>query len=240
MSLIEIEPLTGRTTPVAELTADERQQMYELLERYYENVDRRSFDDDLAQKRWAVLAIDHAGVVRGFSTQQLVSLASGGHALFSGDTVVDRAYWGRNPIASEWGRLALEVYGADPDRELFWFLIAKGYKTYRLLTTYFVEYYPRLGAMAPAWAAALTDELGMLLFPERYDPNRAIVVAGPGDQRLRQDVAPVGIDQLTDPSVGYFDLRNPGHRSGDELCCIARLNPANLNDAALALIASRC
>lgn len=240
MPLIEIAPLTGRTTPVAQLTADERHQMYELLERYYENVDRRSFDDDLSRKRWVVLAVDHDGVVRGFSTQQLVPLASGGHALFSGDTVVDRAYWGRNPIAREWGRLALEVYGADPDRDLFWFLIAKGYKTYRLLTTYFVEYYPRLGAMVPAWALELTDELGTRLFPERYDPIRGVVVAGPADQRLRQDVAPVGIEQLNDPSVGYFDQRNPGHRSGDELCCVARLSPTNLNDAALALIASRC
>ena len=239
MSLIDVEPLVGRTVAVDELTAAHRRQMYELLDRYYQPVTPQRFDDDLAAKQWVVLATDGDGTVRGFSTQRLVPLDAGGLALFSGDTVVERAFWGRNPIAAEWGRLALELYSAHPDDALYWFLIAKGYKTYRLLTTYFVEYFPRLDAPTPGWAADLIDELGGGLYPQRYDPRSGIVVAGASDQRLRGDVAPIGADQLDDPHVAYFDRRNPRHRHGDELCCLARLGPANLNDAALALIGGR-
>ena len=238
MSLIEAAPLVGRIVAVDQLTVDERRQMYELMRRYYEHVSPGSFEADLQSKRWVVLAADDGAVVRGFSTQRVVPLRSGGRALFSGDTVVERAYWGRNPIAAQWGRLALDLYLDDPDRELVWFLITKGYKTYRLLTTHFVEYYPQLGAATPRWAADLIDELAMSLAPERYDRDAGVLVAGPSDQRLRRGVAPLGPDQLGDPTVAYFEQRNPGHRSGDELCCIARLSPSNLNDAALELIAA--
>lgn len=239
MSLIETDALVGQTVAVDDLTPEARTQMYQLMANYYENVSRSSFDQDLAGKRWAILATDRDGAVKGFSTQRLVPLRAGGQALFSGDTVVDRAFWGRNPIAAEWGRLALDIYAAEPDRELFWFLIAKGYKTYRLLATYFVDYYPRRGAVTPPWAADLVDELAAGLFRSRYERGSGIVAAGPTDQRLRWETAPVGSDQLGDPDVAYFDRRNPGHRNGDELCCVARLGPENLNERALELIGSR-
>jgi hypothetical protein len=33
---------------------------------------------------------------------------------------------------------------------------------------------------------------------------------------------------LRDQHIAFFQLRNPGHRRGDELVCLARFHPDNL------------
>jgi hypothetical protein len=44
-------------------------------------------------------------------------------------------------------------------------------------------------------------------------------------------VAEIEEQRLDDPHVAYFAAANPGHRQGDELACLTRLDPANLTPA---------
>lgn len=232
-----VDALTGEIVATARLSSVDRARMLELMDRYYENVTAEGFGRDLADKDWVILARSAAsGEVQGFSTQKLIEVSAGRRVLFSGDTIVEQAYWGRNPIAEQWGRLALRLHLEAPDRELLWYLISKGYKTYRLLPTYFAEFHPRFDAPTPRWARDLLAELGHGRYPGRYDPERGIVRAAPGGERLRPQVAPLTADHRNEPHLRFFDRRNPGHAGGDELCCLAPMRLDNLTARALDLL----
>jgi len=109
--------------------------MFALMERYYDGMTRDGFHADLNEKRWAILLRESdARAICGFSTQMILDFTvdgAPGHALFSGDTIVDRRCWGQNLLAQAWGHLALTLIDQYPSGTLYWFLISKGYKTYR-------------------------------------------------------------------------------------------------------------
>jgi hypothetical protein len=73
--------------------------------------------------------------------------------------------------------LAIELIDRYPAGSLFWFLISKGYKTYRYLPLFFREYYPRHTAPTPPWAQSIIDVLGRQKYPRAYDPSAGIIRA---------------------------------------------------------------
>ena len=234
--------LVGQVHRVADVTEKQRDEMFALMELYYENMDRAVFESDLEEKDWIIQLVDSlTGEVRGFSTQMLIDLEVQGRtvtALFSGDTIVQHEYWANNPLAQSWGRFALWLIDSNPGAELYWFLIAKGYKTYRFLPVFFHEFYPRFDAPTPRRALELIDGMGRHKFSATYDCRTGIVRAGRFDCRLRPGVAEITPSRWCDPHVRFFSERNPGHRHGDELCCIAPLTRDNFRRAAYRAIGS--
>jgi hypothetical protein len=232
--------LSARLTPTADVTARQRDALFALMERHYANVRRDVFDADLSAKPWVILVTDPATAeLCGFSTQTLLDAVAGGRpvkALFSGDTIVDRNHWGDPALAHAWGRLALSLIDTLPGVELYWFLICKGYKTYRFLPLFFHEYFPRPDESTPAWVQTIIDALARTRFPEAYDAHAGIIRAGPSQYRLRQGLADVTPERLRDPNVRFFHERNPGHADGDELCCLAPLTRGNFTPAAYRVI----
>ena len=156
--------------------------------------------------------------------------------LFSGDTIVDRQSWGDSALAHVWGRLALSLIDRHAGAELYWFLISKGYKTYRFLPLFFHEFYPRHDRPTPAWARTVLDALGRHKFPSAYDATSGVIRADGPKDRLRPGVAELTLERLRDPHVRFFAERNPGHARGDELCCLAPLTRANFTSAAYRVI----
>jgi hypothetical protein len=233
--------LTGQLEQVADLTADQRDQMFALMDRHYRNMVRERFEADLAEKDWAILVSDpRTGALRGFSTQMMLEVEVDGRplrALFSGDTIVDRQSWGDPALAHVWGRLALALMDRqDAETPLYWFLISKGYKTYRFLPLFFREFYPGPEAQTPPWARAVLDALARSKFPDAYDASAGIIRSDGFKDCLRDGVAPVSEERGRDPFVRYFVERNPGHVRGDELCCLASLTRANFTPAAYRVI----
>ncbi len=232
--------LTGRVLPLAEVTGQQREQMFALMDRYYEGMRREAFEADLNEKTWLIQIIDgDTGDIRGFSTQRLLQVRERGRtvrALFSGDTIVDRDCWTRNPLAQVWGRFALELIDRWPAEPLYWFLITKGFRTYRFLPVFFREFYPRRTVATPAWATETIDLLARAKFGDAYDAASGVIRAAANPCRLRHDVGEVTPGRLTDPDVRFFAERNPGHARGDELCCLAPLTRANFTDAAYRII----
>ena len=234
--------LYGYVCPIANVNDLDRGQMFALMNRYYENVSRSAFDSDFDSKTWVIVAkCPTTGSVLGFSTQWFGDYMIDGErigVLYSGDTIVDPAYWAKNPLATLWGRLALQLIDDQPERELFWFLISKGYKTYRYLPVFFNRFYPRPDADTPPRYRQIIDHVAAKKFGSRYDPSRGIIRA-PGDGcRLRNHVAEVTQQRLRDAFVEFFDTINPSHPGGDELCCLAELSRENFNRAAYRVISS--
>lgn len=225
---------------VGDLTRRDIERMHALFARHYDRADRRRFESDLSRKDW-VIQLRHPATGRlcGFSTQALISatLAEGSvHALYSGDTIVDPRCWNETALIRRWGKLAVELIERVHPEPLFWFLIAKGYKTYRFLPVFFREFYPRYNCPTPPWAQEVVDALSAAMFGESYDSDRGLVIAPPEKDRLRPGVADVTARRLDDPHVRFFVQRNPNHAAGDELCCLAPLSIANFTPAGVRLL----
>jgi len=235
--------LAGRLVRVTDLSPDQRDAMFALMRRYFENVNRDRFDFDLGQKEWVIQVLEPAtGELCGFSTQMLLDVDVAGRpikALFSGDTIVAPDQWGDPNFVRAAGRFALSVIDTFPSAELYWFLMSESYRTYRFLTRFFVEFYPRYDRATPAWAKKVIDALGSCKAPGRYDPATGVARADPvTDRRLRPGLAEVTAAQLRDPHARFFVGRNPGHACGDNLCCIAPLTRQNFTPAAWVVLHS--
>jgi hypothetical protein len=222
------------------LSARDRQQMLVLMQTYYDGVQPLDFHCDLSEKHWVITLRTPSGEVCGFSTQVLLQVPGqlDSLALFSGDTIIASAYRGRNDLAGLWGRLALEQIDLFPDKKLYWFLISKGYKTYRYLSLFFREYYPRHGFVTPPKFSNLIHALAERKFGDRFDATQGIVRAAEHGCHLRAEVAPILSHRLRDPNVSFFVESNPGHVLGDELCCLAPLHRQNFTSVAYRVIAA--
>lgn len=235
--------LTGETCRLDEVSDLDREQLFALMQRYYENVCRENFDRDLSDKDWVIIArCPRTSAILGFSTQSFYALKTVGKevgVLFSGDTIVDSRYWARNPLATLWGRLALSLIDENPERALYWFLISKGYKTYRFLPVFFREFYPHPNVSTPNWANRLIETIAVRRFGKLYCQERGIVRSNLNGCRLRPEVAVVTASRLHDEAVAFFCEANPGHAEGDELCCLAPLARENFKPSAYRVIGNR-
>ena len=230
----------GRLLAVRQLTQSQRAAMFALMDRYYVNLHQDQFDRDLDEKRWVIWIEDETShELRGFSTQMLLEVNVAGApitALFSGDTIIAQECWHEQALTHVWGRLALALMDRHPVGSLYWFLISKGYKTYRFLPIFFHEFYPRYEATTPMDVRAIIDALGQRKFSGLYDRVRGVIRASTDKDRLRDGVAGVTPQRLKDPHVRFFLERNPHHAQGEELCCLAPLSRANFTAAAYRVI----
>jgi hypothetical protein len=232
--------LRGRLVRVSELSPAETDAMFALMQRHFENVARDAFEADLGEKQWVIQVVDPAsGRLCGFSTQMLLETVAADRpirALFSGDTIIDCAYWGDQALTHIWGQLALSLIDTPGNGELYWFLISQGYRTYRFLPVFFHEFYPRHDVPTPAAAREVIEALGRHKFPRSFDARAGVVRSEAGQYRLRPGVADVTDERRHDPHVRFFVERNPRHADGDELCCLAPLSRENFTKAAYRVI----
>lgn len=228
--------LTGQLVRVAEIGAGRRDEMYALMDAYYENMDPATFNSDLDQKEWVIQIVDSASnELKGFSTQMLIHMLVDGRsirALFSGDTIVESDRRGQQKLFQVSGWFSLRLMDAYPDDELYWFLTSKGYKTYRFLPLFFREFYPRFSTDVPSRYKAVIDSLAIHIAPSRYDSQAGILRADPAGYRLRPGVADITADRLRDQHVRFFAEANREHARGDELCALAPLTPTNFTRTA--------
>ena len=222
------------------LTAELRAAMLALHRRYFAGVRRARFLADLAEKDWVILLRTESGVLAGFSTQQLLRLECDGrpqHVLFSGDTVVDRAHWNTPALAGSFGHLMLRLMAEFGEQDLHWFLITKGFRTYRFLPVFFCRFWPAVGRETPVAAGRLLTAVAQRKFGRSYDPGTGVVRI-PGGDRLRPELAQVPATRLGDPHVAYFLRGNPGFALGDELACLTPIRRDNLTAYAWRVIRS--
>jgi hypothetical protein len=234
--------LEGRLVRVTDLSDDDKDRMFDLMDRHYENLCGSTFEADLQEKQWVIQVFHRAtGALCGFSTQMLLAAVVDDQpirALFSGDTIIDRRYWGDQALTHEWGCLAMSLIAEYPEVELYWLLISQGYKTYRFLPVFFHEFYPRVNAHTPRRAGRVIDILGRMKFGEHYDTAARVVRASWNQYRLRAGVADVTPERQRDPNVQFFVEKNPHFAAGDELCCLAPLSRDNFTPAAHRVIGS--
>lgn len=224
--------LASSTSLVATLHSDEVNAMYELFHKYYENVTKEKFVKDLRDKDRVILLRDTVPKekkIRGFCTLKEIHIQYEGKkvaGLFTGDTIIDAHYWGQTALSIEFFKNLLYTKLKSPGRELYWFLISKGYKTYLSLTNNFYNYYPRYDQETPAREKYILDTFATTTFGELYDPKTQILKCAHLYDRLKKGVAPIDDKSLKNKKIRYFQDKNPNWQNGEELCCIGRVDTA--------------
>ncbi len=225
--------LIGEALPTSKLSDLVIQNMFNLFRDYYE-ADFDNFQQDLSNKNWVILLRDtEAGLIQGFSTLAFYkSTTKGGEigVVYSGDTIIRPAYWGTPELPRAWIKTVLEI-GNELPNPLYWLLISSGYKTYRFLTVFYKEFFPRYDQPTPPEIQALIHHLAHERFGSEYDPQLGIVRFSSGATPLREGVSVATERRMKDPHVAFFVNKNTGYAEGDELVCIAQIHPDNFTSA---------
>ncbi len=223
--------IQSRIVSVSGITAADARSMYEIFVRHYDCVSVAQFLLDLSEKDCVLVLRNTEAAICGFSTQKVFRLDVGGRpvrAVFSGDTIVDRAYWGEQELGRCWCRYVSSVYWEEPDVPLYWFLISKGYRTYLYLPLFFESFYPNCAAATPAFEQRLLDSLATAKFPHDYRPGSGLVEFSKSQGQLKPHLAEIPARRLRDPHVQFFLKRNPAYANGHELACLAEISPSNM------------
>jgi hypothetical protein len=231
-------PLTPTILAPNRLSDETRDAMLALHTRHFENVRRQQFMADLGEKDWVILLRDEGGGIAGFSTQQLIPLALGGvvqRYLFSGDTIVDPVFRNTPLLPGCFGHIMLRLMDDYGEDNLHWFLISKGFRTYRFLPVFFNRFWPAPGVATPPAITVLLNAVARHKFGDHYDAPGGIIRPPDGD-RLAAAAALIPPLRNHDPYIAHFLALNPGYARGDELACLAPIRRDNLNARARRVI----
>ena len=221
-----------------ELNEDDVAAMVRLFDNYYEGAAPTQFAQDLSGKTH-VIELRDGDALCGFSTLCVYELAEVAgqlgpiRVIYSGDTIIDHAYWGEQTLALAFCRFAGTLKAADPDRPLYWLLISKGHRTYRYLHLFAHSYHPQHDQVATPSLERLAADVAQQRFGDAYDERLGLVRFGAAATRLRAQWQDERSARRPSPAIAYFLQRNPQHALGDELVCLCELAPSNLRSFAL-------
>jgi hypothetical protein len=226
--------LTSYTLTRNELTPETIQEMFDVFSENFAQSSLELFNRDLNNKNWVILIRDsQKNQVQGFSTLDIYEIDYQGRPItvvYSGDTIIRRAYWGTPELPKRWIHTVLEKT-ADMPQPVYWLLISSGYKTYRFLTVFYKEFYPCHERSTPPEMKALMDHIATQRFGAEYRPDFGVVRFENGATPLREGVAEVTDERLKDEHIAFYLEKNPHHDQGDELVCITRVHPDNFTPA---------
>ena len=217
-----------------QLSAHQTGAMFGLMEQYFEGVDREKFRADLLEKRWAIVLRDPESMaVKGFSTITLMETVVAGQAVkafYSGDTIIDRACWSPFSLEKEWTPLVFSHVLADPDSLWYWFMVCKGFRTYKYFPVHFHQFYPSPDQPMPAFERQVLEALATSRFGQHYRPE-SFVISCPADYRLRPGVGDISSEKSKNRYIHFFETSNPGWLTGEELACLTPLRLDNIKSA---------
>lgn len=232
--------LKGSIIEVKNLQKAHKDGMFELFSSYFDNITRETFEKDLQEKEWVILLNDPTTLkIQGFSTQMVLDADIEGikvKAIFSGDTIIDKAFWGKMELGRIWFRLVFSIMEKYKGCKLYWFLLTMGYKTYRFLPVYFNEFFPRYDKKTPPFEKKIIDTFAFLKYPKEYNPQTGIIQFPYPTSYLKKGVSEIESHRLNDPHIRFFIEKNKQFEKGDELCCIAELSQTNLKKTAFKII----
>ncbi len=223
--------LISKRISVSDITEKQKDTMFLLLDTYYENSYRDTFEKDMNEKDWVILIIDETtSQIVGFSTQMLMRINYNGKEygiLFSGDTIISKEHWGKLTLSICFTELMKDILHENENMKLYWMLISKGLRTYKFLPVCFLEYYPHVHRETPNEIQSFMHFLGKYKFPDSYDPTTGIIKALNNGQYLKKKYQPKPKAEK-DYEV-FFTKINPGYLAGDDLLCLAPLSRENIN-----------
>lgn len=224
--------IVSQTRKVAACSEQDKKMFYRLLCHEFIGVSWDDFTRDFREKDAVmILRKEHSeGEIVGWSTLMTLTLVVSGRevrGIFSGDTAVLPEYRNSTGLGVELSRYFMQVYEQFPRHNVYYILISKGWRTYKILPFFFKEFSPRYDRPTSADDKAVMDAFGQKKYPQHYQSASGVVTFSP--QRVRPesiDAVPAKMDAHT----RFFLSSNPGYLEGHELVCIARISPDNFTN----------
>jgi hypothetical protein len=212
-------------------TEYEKQRFYSLLCQSFLGVSWHDFLRDFNEKESIIiLRKEHSeGEIVGFSTLVVLTLPLPSEevkGVFSGDTVVLPEYRSSTGLGVQLGTYFLRTYEAYPQHKVYYILMSKGWRTYKILPFFFQEFSPSYTHSTPECEKGIMHAFGRAKYSRYYQPEHNIIHFDGEAARLK----PESIDALPnklDAHTRFYLQANPGYLCGDELVCVARITPAN-------------
>ena len=206
-----------------------RDEMFALYARYYGGTNSELFHSDLSNKDYAVFLYDR-GTLQGFTTVAVAEHQFEGarvREMFSGDTIVDHRYWGHVEFAFAWIRLTGAIKAQAPDTPLYWHFLVMSHRTYRVLKTFYHEFYPAHDRPTPPREQGLMDLMANSRYPDHYDPKTGVVSFPESRGHLKAPWCDIPEKYKNRPDIRFFVERNPNFSRGDELVFLTPLTVEN-------------
>ncbi len=229
--------LKGMIKPIGEYSKNDVAKMYSLMAEFYDNIDEKVFESDFYDKDYCLTLYHETEGLVGFTTQKLLNLNLNGktvHGMFSGDTIIHKDYWGSTELFRVWARYWFEH--AEKFEEFYWFLICKGYKTYRIMPLFWNEFYPNYKTETPSYEQSIIDAYAEKLYPNEYNKDSGVIEYKTTKDKLKDGVADIDERQLKNKDIAYFCKRNPEHHNGNDLACLAKIDKSLLKKRLLGLL----
>lgn len=198
-------------------------EMHKVFIKYYHNADLATFVTDMGKKTGVfIIQEKRTNKIVGFSTWTEFDLMQDGEraiGVFSGDTIIEKEYWGNTALQKAFAIQLLKTKIKNPKTPVYWLLISKGYKTYLLLTNNFPIHYPSY-EKNNIKLEGVVDHYCKTLYPDAYNEEDKLLNFGEDYQFLKDDVAQI-TDAMTknDPNIRHFTKLNPSWDKGVELPC---------------------
>lgn len=218
--------------PVEKITLLDMKTMYGIFEKYYLNTTFQIFEKDLMEKTGVFIIRDpKKDLIVGFSTVTERNFEVNGrvkHAFFSGDTIIEQAYWGNRALQRAMYRYIIALKFKYPTQPIYWMLISKGFKTYLLLANNYFTYYPHCD-QKHQYLEQHVEAYCNQYFAEYYDKNKKLLNFGDAYQALDPEIAPI-TDEMRKKSkkIAFFEEKNPSWIVGTELPCIGEIHWSDL------------
>ena len=185
---------------VLDLNQETIEKMWCVFDKYYYGSNKETFMNDLFDKTYVFLLKDkESKKIIGFSTIKEFRLPDiKGRFLFSGDTIVEKEYWGKNSLGVEFARFLFNEKIKKPHIPLYWNLISKGYKTYLLLANNFENYYPNPYKETPVKYKEMIDGCGRYLFGRKYNSQKGVIEFAEevGKDKLKEGICEIDMRLL--------------------------------------------
>lgn len=180
---------------------------------------REGFENDLKEKEKVLLLSDEMGL-QAFSTLRSFYPRSDVRVIFSGDTFASPQARSGHRLPALWADYVFRQMPREAGVKDFWLLLCSGYRTFRILPTFFQSFVP--GGQDET-LLLWRDQWATELFGSRYYSG---IVKPRWATPLHQPEPPERL--LQDPHVQLFFRANPGYQEGDELVCLIPLCQSNL------------
>ncbi len=229
--------LKGIVKPICEYSQAEIEAMYRLMAEFYDNMDEAVFRRDFFDKDYCLALYHESDGLVGFTTQKVMEIEVDGkiiHGMFSGDTIIHKEHWGDIELFRAWADFWFDF--AEKYEEFYWFLICKGYKTYRIMPLFWTEFYPSYRCDTPEYEQKIIDAYASKLYPDEYNRSSGVIEYRSTKDKLKSGVADIGEHELKNKDIAYFCKANPRHADGNDLACVAKIDKEKLKKRAVGLL----
>ena len=216
------------TRKAKDLSSKQKGTMFALMDKYYSNLDEQVFLTDLSEKDVIFLLLNKKEEIVGFTSLKLFTKKVDQKnivGVFSGDTVIDKKYRGGFELPYAWLSYSL---GLNKNYDLvFWFMLSKGYRTYRLLPRFFKNFYPHYKNKTPLEIKNTIDLFATDLFGKDYDSETNIYKPAK-NYNVKLGKKEVNEKVLKNPHLRFFATKNEFFWKGEELVSYCEISKKNL------------